>query len=336
MMHRVLFLALGLLTVPLAGCAQVDAPDPADYDIVWDQPPEDRQAGQAIDMSWTVNGPESEIDHTAVHWANESVPDPASPADYGNTSGAVEPAEIPGTFQTDVTLDEPGTYYFIAHAIVDETHLWSEEVMVEVSEGDPVGVGIDVTIDEHTQEAVPGEDIEFEWSLSGAPGEANRTHIAWGPNSAPENPQPGDYENRSGTIENATIPGSYEATFNVTEPGVYHARAHALYDGSHYWSDEVTFEVTGDEHDVDIQGIAMGYEPNELTVQPGDTITWTNTDGLVHTVTFEDERLGDSGDIPSGESYNVTIPHDMEPGTYAYECDHHGTMTAEITVEARD
>lgn len=332
-MHRALLLSIALLTVPIVGCVDTDDdPTASDYEVTWDQEPGDRSTGEANDMSWTVDGPEFEIPHTGVHWADRSVDDPTSPADYGNTSGAVEPAEVPGTFETEVTIDEPGTYYFIAHAIVGDEHVWSEEVEVEV-EGGGVGVGIDVTIDDHTEQAGPGEDVTVEWSLSGVPDEADRTQVYWGTDSAEDDPTPGDYANQAGTVEDASIPGSYDATFNVTDPGVYHLRAHALHDGTHYWSDEVTFEIAGEEHEVDIVSISTGFDPAELTVQPGDTITWTNTDSLAHTVTFDDETLGDSGDIPAGDSYNLTIPADMEPGTYEYVCDYHATMTAQITVE---
>ncbi len=91
-------------------------------------------------------------------------------------------------------------------------------------------------------------------------------------------------------------------------------------------------------HVVEMTGFA--FEPAELTVQPGDTINWTNLDTVTHTATAEDGEGGpDSGDIAPGESFNWTVPDDMEPGTYAYRCIYHSTgfetgMVGEITVEA--
>ncbi len=336
-MTRTLLLALLLLAAPLTGCAQLLGPaDDAAYTIAWDQPPQDRAAGASIQMSWTVDGPDSQIPHTAVHWANESVEDPESPADYGNTTGAQEPATIPGTFDTEVTLDEAGTYHFVAHAIADEEHIWAEEVQVTISDDDEtVDTTVRVTLDDHTEQAPPDGDLTFEWSLEGAPDEADETTVYWGPESR-EEPTPGGYTNHSPTIEDAAVPGSYNATLNVSEEGTYHARAYALNAGSHHWSEEVTFEITTEpqEHEVDIQTIATGYDPDEIDVRPGDTITWTNTDEISHTVTFEDEdALGDSGSIGPGDTYNITIPEDLDPGTYEYYCDFHTTMpTAEITV----
>lgn len=338
-MRWTLLIACSLLVAPLTGCLDQgdDGGDGEAYSVSWESQPQDRKEGQPMEMTWRVDGPSGEIPHTGVHWANESVSDPQSPADYGNTSGAVEPAQVPDTFDTEVTFDEPGTYYFRAHAIADEGHHWSQEVEVEVQEEDPLTTGVSVTIDDHTMEAAAGENVSFNWSLTGAPDEVERTQIYWGADSASD-PTPSAYDERDGTEENASVPGSYNASFQVDEPGTYNARAHAVHDGSHYWSDEVSFEVSSadgepqsEAYNVTIQNFM--YDPSERTVHPGDNITWENADAATHTVTFDNETLGDSGDIESGENYTLTVPEDIEPGTYAYTCTHHPTMEGSITVE---
>lgn len=343
-MRWTLLIACSLLVAPLTGCLDQgddgtdDGQDGEAYSVSWESQPQDRKAGQAMEMTWRVGGPSGEIPHTGVHWANESVSDPQSPADYGNTSGAVEPAQVPGTFDTEETIDEPGTYYFRAHAIAGEEHHWSEEVEVEVQEEDPLSTGVSVTIDDHTRESAPGANVTFNWSLTGAPDEVERTQIYWGADSASD-PTPSAYDQRNGTVQDASVPGSYNATFQVDDPGTYHARAHAVHDGSHYWSDEVSFQVqeTGPEpenHTVQIVDIVNGFDPEEITVTQGDHITWENTDSQAHTVTFDNATLGDSGNIAAGDTYDLTVPTDLEPGSYDYVCSYHeSTMTGTVTVE---
>jgi plastocyanin len=61
------------------------------------------------------------------------------------------------------------------------------------------------------------------------------------------------------------------------------------------------------------------------------TLTWTNYDGVAHTVT--DSALTptfDSGNISQGTSYSLTL---TIPGTYAYHCSIHPGMTGTIVVQ---
>lgn len=329
-------LACALVLAPLTGCASPE--DDQAYEVAWETEPADAGGGESVEMSWSVDGPDGEIPHTGVHYAETSVDDPQSPADYGNTSGAVEPAEVPGTFDTNETFDEAGTYYVRSHAIVGEgEHRWSDEVEIEITDGDEAGV--EVTLTSHTEEAGAGEDIEFAWELEGGPDAVDRTELHWGSNGT-DSPSPDAYENTAGTTQDATVPGSYEASLSDVDPGIYHARASATNDGQHHWSDEVTFEVTGtdtgaENHTVTIESFA--FEPSELEVAPGDSITWENLDGVTHTATFDNETLGDSGDIDAGETYTMTVPTDVEPGTYDYICTYHpDLMQASITVVDAD
>ena len=94
-----------------------------------------------------------------------------------------------------------------------------------------------------------------------------------------------------------------------------------------------------------IEGIA--FEPGELTVQVGDTVTWVNKDPVDHTVTSGEP--GEQG-IPGVEegtkpkldglfdepleraesTYSYTFE---ERGTFVYFCRVHAAMKAVVTVE---
>jgi plastocyanin len=77
---------------------------------------------------------------------------------------------------------------------------------------------------------------------------------------------------------------------------------------------------------VTIQGFA--FNPQEITVAVGDTVTWTNMDSATHTVTF-DEGDDSSGNIANGDTYEETFD---TAGTFAYHCSIHSSMTGTVTV----
>ena len=88
--------------------------------------PESIAAGQYLAITWRIDGPEKAIDHTAVHYGNEPKPDAKVPSDYPKVS-RIQPGTIPAVYSTVVIINESGTYYFRAHAIVGEKHIWSDE-----------------------------------------------------------------------------------------------------------------------------------------------------------------------------------------------------------------
>jgi len=88
---------------------------------------------------------------------------------------------------------------------------------------------------------------------------------------------------------------------------------------------------TGDKggpgtNEVWIQG--MAFNPGSITVAANDTITWTNKDGIAHTVTST-KGLFDSGSIGNGRTYTHIF---STAGTYTYKCTFHPNMTGTVTV----
>jgi plastocyanin len=72
----------------------------------------------------------------------------------------------------------------------------------------------------------------------------------------------------------------------------------------------------------------MAFNPATITVNTGTTITWTNKDGVTHTVT-SDNDLFSSGSI-AGNAYIHTF---STAGSYAYHCSIHTYMTATVIVK---
>ena len=77
---------------------------------------------------------------------------------------------------------------------------------------------------------------------------------------------------------------------------------------------------------VTIAGFAFG--PSSVTVQVGDSVTWTNEDAAPHTATAGGSSF-DTGTIGNGASASVTF---ATAGTYAYICEFHPTMTGTVVV----
>lgn len=79
-----------------------------------------------------------------------------------------------------------------------------------------------------------------------------------------------------------------------------------------------------------VQIADMAFQPGNLTVTVGDTVTWTNADSRPHTVTADGGAF-DSGNVDEGGSFSFTF---TEPGTYSYHCGYHSEMRATIVVVA--
>jgi plastocyanin len=78
---------------------------------------------------------------------------------------------------------------------------------------------------------------------------------------------------------------------------------------------------------VTIAGFA--FSPKTVTVNVGDTVTWTNNDTATHTATSAGNF--DTGSIGGGASKSVTF---QTAGTFAYVCSIHSSMTGTVVVRA--
>ena len=74
---------------------------------------------------------------------------------------------------------------------------------------------------------------------------------------------------------------------------------------------------------------AWTYDPNDLTVDAGTTITWTNTGAVAHTVTADDGVSFDSGNLDPQATFSLSL---SSPGTFTYHCSYHPWMTGSFTV----
>jgi len=99
---------------------------------------------------------------------------------------------------------------------------------------------------------------------------------------------------------------------------------HYHYDGNcmHWHGDS-----SNENHDVSITD-DKDFSPEDLTINVGDTVVWTNNDDSPHTVTADDGQFN-SGNMGEGATWSYTF---AEAGTYGYHCNYHGSMTGSVTV----
>ncbi len=91
----------------------------------------------------------------------------------------------------------------------------------------------------------------------------------------------------------------------------------------------------------------LAFEPNKLTVKPGDTIEWVNNKVPPHNVVFDAAlNPSKSADLAKsmshkqllmnpGQKYTTTIPADAPAGEYTFYCEPHrgAGMVGKLTVE---
>lgn len=79
---------------------------------------------------------------------------------------------------------------------------------------------------------------------------------------------------------------------------------------------------------VDMKDFA--FSPARAEVAAGGKVTWTDRDEANHTATFESDAVRSVENLRPGKRASVTFG---EPGSYAYVCEFHPTMTGTVVVQ---
>ena len=79
---------------------------------------------------------------------------------------------------------------------------------------------------------------------------------------------------------------------------------------------------------VEMKGFA--FNPTAIKVASGATVTWTNSDGVLHNVTFDGAAVTASGNFSTGAKAMV-MP--TAAGVYTYKCTLHSGMNGSVTVQ---
>ena len=92
-------------------------------------------------------------------------------------------------------------------------------------------------------------------------------------------------------------------------------------------ADEMGSTEAGTGDSVEI--VEFEFDPEEITVPAGTTVTFTNQDKAAHTATADDSSF-DTEELGKGDSAEETFD---EPGTYSYYCRFHVFMKGSVVVE---
>ena len=74
----------------------------------------------------------------------------------------------------------------------------------------------------------------------------------------------------------------------------------------------------------------FSFNPKQVTVKAGDTVTWVNHDDIPHTVTSKTMAFRSKA-LDSDDKFSFTF---TAPGSFDYFCSLHPMMTGTIVVEA--
>lgn len=93
-------------------------------------------------------------------------------------------------------------------------------------------------------------------------------------------------------------------------------------------TDMADMQAPADAMQVDIKDLA--FNPAQVTVPVGGTVTWTNDDTVPHTATARDRAALQSGTLEPGAQFSQTF---TSPGTYDYFCEFHANMKGQVIVQ---
>jgi len=85
-------------------------------------------------------------------------------------------------------------------------------------------------------------------------------------------------------------------------------------------------ETNAAKNEISIQGNA--FNPDNLSIKVGDTVTWINNDSYAHTVKAAKSEF-ESGNMAGGGKFSFTF---SKEGTYEYICGIHTFMKGTVTV----
>jgi plastocyanin len=73
----------------------------------------------------------------------------------------------------------------------------------------------------------------------------------------------------------------------------------------------------------------FSFNPKDLTVSKGTTVTWINRDDVPHTIVSTEQKFRSKA-LDTGDRFSFTF---NDSGTYAYFCSVHPMMTGRVLVK---
>lgn len=94
---------------------------------------------------------------------------------------------------------------------------------------------------------------------------------------------------------------------------------------------QMAHAATTAKDDAKVSIVNFSFTPGEISIAPGESVTWTNDDGAPHGLAYRDGAKGTDLLLP-GASFSRRFD---QPGTYDYNCSVHPYMTGRVIVHAK-
>ncbi len=216
--------------------------------------PSEVAAGAITTFTWRIDGPPTKIHHTSVYLGTTS-----NPGDLGKDIKAADTKyteyvkdfadgdyDVPLLYVGNITLSNPGKYYYRVHAVIKDKDYWSDEYSLEVQPS-----SYRLSLISVPEEVTAGKIMTFTWRIDGPPIIINHTAVYFGLESNPgdlgEKVKPSDTEYTDYTKEfsdsKSNVPLQYIGNVKIASPGAYFFRVYADIDGKNFWTKEGQFEA---------------------------------------------------------------------------------------------
>jgi len=319
-------------------------------DISLKSAPDVVYTGEQVDLEWWVNltvWSSTDVTQTGIHWdtiSHTGVPDLS---DYPNAS-AMLPGEVDGDYTVSIVApDDPGTIYFIIHAIAGGNDLYA-----------PMAYSVQVvpppelTLVASPDDAMEGSKVMIDWLVANAATtDISHTAVHW--DTTPHG-QPLDFNSYTVMVPGyeGTMEGEYHANLTAPEgPATIYFILHAIVDDEDFYA---SMEYTVEVHDT--PAVTLDLAPEMATVDDVVEIRWTVSSPLPGDVThtavhwdvtshgepldftnYANAVLGSMGSMTGEYFANVTVP--STPGKVYFvvhgivmDTDYYAMMEYEIDV----
>jgi plastocyanin len=223
-----------------------------------------------------------------------------------------------GQFTSNLTALIPGTPYYVrAYANNSSGKAYGDQVSFTTTASQLAALSTTTVSSITSTTAMSGGTITDD---GGSPITARG--VCWSTNTGPT--MAGSHSS------DGTGTGNFVSSITgLTASTPYYVRSYAVNGTGTAYGNEVSFTTSAAQsgNAVTIQG--MAFSPLTLTVAVNTTVTWTNNDGVTHTVT-SDAAVFNSGNVAPGGTFSYQF---TTAGTYPYHCTIHNYMTGTVIVQ---
>ncbi len=323
---------------------------PNGADITLKSAPDVVYTGEQVDLEWWVNltvWSSTDVIQTGIHWDTISHTGVPHLSDYPNAS-AMLPGEVDGEYTTSIVApDDPGTIYFIIHAIAGGNDLYAPMAYTVLVVSPP-----ELTLVTSPDEAMEGSMVMVDWLITNAATtDISHTAVHWDTTSQG---QPLDFNSYTVMVPGyeGMMEGEYHANLTAPQgPATIYFILHAIVDDDHFYAPmEYTVEV------YETPAVTLDLAPEMATVDDVIVIRWTvsspSPGDVTHTAvhwdvtshgeplgftTYANTVLGSMGSMAGEYFANVTVP--STPGKVYFvvhaivmDTDYYAMMEYEIDV----